>query len=172
MLPERLAACVKTAAALRMLRVELDLPPLVEAAWWHESTNADPGHRRFLSLAPEAASGLVTLVPTENDYLALVPPALAGVPGQRRSPGGGIAISLNTAGRNPTSKPRPTLLSRGQGWWSCRRTSAPRLVRTLPGIARRGTGIPANSCDPTASPAGQRDGVKPGIRCNCWMRCN
>jgi hypothetical protein len=71
MLPERLAVCVKTAAALRMLRVELDLPPLVEAAWWHESTNADPGHRRFLSLVPGAASGLVTLVPTENDYPAL-----------------------------------------------------------------------------------------------------
>jgi hypothetical protein len=70
------------AAALPMLRLELDLPPLVEAAWWHESTNADPGHRWFRRFVREAASGLVALVPSENDQ----PNTKESTHGQARHP--------------------------------------------------------------------------------------
>ncbi len=57
-LQERLARTLQASAGVRLLDLDLDLPELVEAMWWHPSRAADPGHRWLQSLLREAAATL------------------------------------------------------------------------------------------------------------------
>jgi DNA-binding transcriptional LysR family regulator len=58
LLPRRIAELTRDAAALRILPVHLDAPPLIESVWWHEAHNADPGHRWLRRLLRQAAGEL------------------------------------------------------------------------------------------------------------------
>jgi DNA-binding transcriptional LysR family regulator len=58
LLPERLARRVQEAADLRVLPLPVDMPPLIEAAWWHPVNDGDPGHQWFRQLLRDAAARL------------------------------------------------------------------------------------------------------------------
>jgi LysR family transcriptional regulator, nod-box dependent transcriptional activator len=58
LLPRRIAELTRDAAALRILPVHLDAPPLIESVWWHEAHTADPGHRWLRRLRRRAAGEL------------------------------------------------------------------------------------------------------------------
>ena len=58
LLPRRIAELTREPAALRILPVHLDAPPLIESVWWHEAHNADPGHRWLRRLLRRAAGEL------------------------------------------------------------------------------------------------------------------
>lgn len=62
-LQERLARTLQASAGVRLLELDLGLPELVEAMWWHPSRAADPGHRWLQALLREAAA---TLAPPGN----------------------------------------------------------------------------------------------------------
>jgi DNA-binding transcriptional LysR family regulator len=55
LLPRRLAERFKDAASLRIVSVQLDMPPLIESMWWHGVHDTDPGHR-WLRRVLEAAA--------------------------------------------------------------------------------------------------------------------
>jgi DNA-binding transcriptional LysR family regulator len=57
-LQQRLARKLQACGGVRMLDLPVDVPELVEAAWWHPSRASDPGHRWLQQLFREAAAKL------------------------------------------------------------------------------------------------------------------
>lgn len=55
---ERLARMLASVAGIRIMRLPITLPTLVECAWWHPSKSADPGHQWFRKLVARAAAEL------------------------------------------------------------------------------------------------------------------
>jgi DNA-binding transcriptional LysR family regulator len=57
-LQERLARKLQVCGDVRMLGLPVEIPELVEAAWWHPSRASDPGHRWLQRLVRGAAVAL------------------------------------------------------------------------------------------------------------------
>ena len=55
---ERLARKFSDVAGVRIMQLPINLPTLVECAWWHPSKSADPGHQWFRRLVAKAAAQL------------------------------------------------------------------------------------------------------------------
>ena len=57
---ERLARRLESAADVRLLECPFDIPPLVEAMWWHPMYQRDAGHQWLRGLFQHAAAALDT----------------------------------------------------------------------------------------------------------------
>jgi DNA-binding transcriptional LysR family regulator len=57
-LQQRLARKLQACGGVRMLNLPVDVPELVEAAWWHPSRASDPGHQWLQHLFCDAAAAL------------------------------------------------------------------------------------------------------------------
>lgn len=55
---ERLARMLASVAAVKIMKLPISLPTLVECAWWHPSKTPDPGHQWFRRLVARAAAEL------------------------------------------------------------------------------------------------------------------
>ena len=62
---ERLARLLGTVAGVRIMKLPITLPTLVECAWWHPSKSKDPGHQWFRRLVARAAAQLEPVSATE-----------------------------------------------------------------------------------------------------------
>ncbi len=49
-----------------MLDLPVEVPELIEAAWWHPSRASDPGHRWLVQLFRDAAVALGDLGPADG----------------------------------------------------------------------------------------------------------
>jgi DNA-binding transcriptional LysR family regulator len=65
---ERLARKLASVAGVRIMRLPISLPTLVECAWWHPSKSADPGHQWFRRLVAKAAARLEPATPHEPAF--------------------------------------------------------------------------------------------------------
>lgn len=61
LLPHRLAVCLRLEPAIRVLACPLDVPPLVEAMWWHPAYTEDPEHQWLRGVVARAAATLPAL---------------------------------------------------------------------------------------------------------------
>jgi DNA-binding transcriptional LysR family regulator len=57
-LQQRVARKLQACGGVRMLGLPVEVPKLVEAAWWHPSRASDPGHRWLVDVFREAAAAL------------------------------------------------------------------------------------------------------------------
>jgi DNA-binding transcriptional LysR family regulator len=57
-LQQRLARKLQACGGVRMVGLPVEIPELIEAAWWHPSRSSDPGHRWLQQLVCEAAAAL------------------------------------------------------------------------------------------------------------------
>jgi DNA-binding transcriptional LysR family regulator len=57
-LQERLARTLQASGGIRILGLPVEIPELIEAAWWHPSRASDPGHRWLQQLVRAAAAAL------------------------------------------------------------------------------------------------------------------
>jgi DNA-binding transcriptional LysR family regulator len=57
-LQQRLARKLQACGGVRLIKLPLDVPELIEAAWWHPSRASDPGHRWLQQLVRDSAAAL------------------------------------------------------------------------------------------------------------------
>jgi DNA-binding transcriptional LysR family regulator len=73
-LQQRLARKLQACGGIRILGLPVEIPELIEAAWWHPSRASDPGHRWLQQLVRAAAAALGDLdaidVEASSDQLA------------------------------------------------------------------------------------------------------
>jgi DNA-binding transcriptional LysR family regulator len=73
-LQQRLARKLQACGGIRILGLPVEIPELIEAAWWHPSRASDPGHRWLQQLVRAAAAALGDLdaidVAAGSDHLA------------------------------------------------------------------------------------------------------
>ena len=74
MVQERLVRECLDRFRLRTVDLPVELPQLVEAAWWHPAREPDPGHQWFRGLLQRAASLLHDIEPGSGDADGDCPP--------------------------------------------------------------------------------------------------